>query len=153
VATILALTSCPMEGCHVIIFISQNPNPNFLLSFHPPRQPPPPSSSVTMEAFFPTTANYRTSSSRRPPPPSSSIRAIIPAPPRRKLHFRSHRRRSNEMNVYTLRHHEPALRSSVAGEEEEACHHCRQPHSQGRKEEGAKTLILEREYSAPRVSV
>jgi len=23
-----------MEGCHVIIFISQNPNPNFLLSFH-----------------------------------------------------------------------------------------------------------------------
>jgi len=27
--TILALTSCPMEGCHVIIFISQNRNPNF----------------------------------------------------------------------------------------------------------------------------
>jgi len=23
-----------MEGCHVIIFISQNPNPNFLFSFH-----------------------------------------------------------------------------------------------------------------------
>ncbi|QCD87211.1 hypothetical protein DEO72_LG3g1745 [Vigna unguiculata] len=30
-----------MEGCHVIISISQNPNPNFLLSFHPPWQPPP----------------------------------------------------------------------------------------------------------------
>jgi len=38
-----------MEGCHVIIFISQNPNPNFLFSFHhhgsrrrtsSPRQPP-----------------------------------------------------------------------------------------------------------------
>jgi len=38
-----------MEGCHVIIFISQNPNPNFLLSFHhhgsrrrtsSPRRPP-----------------------------------------------------------------------------------------------------------------
>ena len=28
-ATILVLTSCPMEGCHVIIFISQNRNPNF----------------------------------------------------------------------------------------------------------------------------
>jgi len=49
VATILALTSCPMEGCHVIIFISQNPNPNFLFSFHhhgsrrrtsSPRRPP-----------------------------------------------------------------------------------------------------------------
>ena len=30
-----------MEGCHVIISISQNPNPNFLLSFHPPWQPSP----------------------------------------------------------------------------------------------------------------
>jgi len=38
-----------MDGCHVIIFISQNPNPNFLLSFHhhgsrrrtsSPRRPP-----------------------------------------------------------------------------------------------------------------
>jgi len=38
-----------MEGCHVIIFISQNPNPNFLFSFHhhgsrrrtsSPRRPP-----------------------------------------------------------------------------------------------------------------
>ncbi|QCD96418.1 hypothetical protein DEO72_LG6g1121 [Vigna unguiculata] len=49
VATILALTSCLMEGCHVIISISQNPNPNFLLSFHPPRQPPPPTSPATTE--------------------------------------------------------------------------------------------------------
>ncbi|QCD96532.1 hypothetical protein DEO72_LG6g1237 [Vigna unguiculata] len=46
-----------------------------------------------------------------------------------------------------------ARRSIVAGEEEEASRHCRQPRSQGRKEEGAETLILEREYSAPRVSV
>jgi len=47
----------------------------------------------------------------------------------------------------------PPRRAIVAGEEEEASRHCRQPRSQGRKEEGAETLILEREYSAPRVSV
>jgi len=29
----------------------------------------------------------------------------------------------------------------------------RQPRSQGRKEEGAETLILERDYSTPRVSI
>ncbi|QCD86718.1 hypothetical protein DEO72_LG6g1563 [Vigna unguiculata] len=51
-----AATTMPFhEGCHVIIFISQNPNPNFLLSFHPPWQPPPSS---------PFTATANSSSSR-----------------------------------------------------------------------------------------
>jgi len=78
-----------MEGCHVIIFISQNPNPNFLLSFHPPWQPPPPTSPATIFFSRPTAAFTHhlcqpplapprsCSSAATVPPPSSSIKARV----------------------------------------------------------------------------
>jgi len=94
-----------MEGCHVIIFIFQNPNPNFLLSFHDhgsrrrtssPRRPPLHHQSAAARHHCRTTT-----------PPSSRLRICSNS----ANLLRSHRSSTFHRNLHHFRSaHEPPSR-------------------------------------------